>query len=430
MSTLSIIGAQWGDEAKGKIADFLTKDAEYVVRFSGGNNAGHTVYVGDLEFKFHTLPAGILHENATAILGGGMVICPKSLLGELKNSQQSGVKLGKLLISDRAHVVFPFHNMLDSLEEEARGKNKIGTTSRGIGPAYQDKVSRIGIRMGEFVNPEKFKERFQEVLKVKNRMLVLFGKEPLHLEPLLEEYLEYAEQLKPYVCNTNLVIQNALDQNKKIIFEGAQGTFLDLDLGTYPYVTSSHPTSAGVCIGTGVGPKDLHSIIGVCKAYSTRVGSGPFPTELLDEMGDKIREQGKEFGVTTGRDRRCGWLDLVVLKQSCRINSLTGLVLTRLDILSDLGPIQTCVGYDLNGEKIEHMPMTVEELNKVKPIYKQMEGWTGNLRKARKWEDLPTQVHSYVKFIEEYTGVPVVILSIGPEREETIILREDLIWNN
>jgi adenylosuccinate synthase len=336
MSTLVIVGAQWGDEAKGKMVDVLADGADVVVRYSGGNNAGHTVITNGKTFKFQLLPAGILHPQCTSVLGGGMAVCPKSLLDEIEETRKQQTDLGTLMVSSAAHVVFPYHRLLDRLEEEARGENKIGTTSRGIGPAYTDKVQRIGIRMGELVEPEIFRQRLAEVLKVKNTLLKMFGQSEIALDDLYGEYAQYGERLRPYIRETDSVVQNAVYGGMNVMFEGAQGSFLDLDSGTYPYVTSSHPTAGGACIGTGIGPRSIDGVLGVCKAYTTRVGEGPFPTELHDDLGQQIRDQGNEYGTVTGRPRRCGWLDLVALRYSARLNSLSGLILTRLDVLAGL----------------------------------------------------------------------------------------------
>jgi adenylosuccinate synthase len=428
MPTLVIVGAQWGDEAKGKLVDVLGNQADAVVRYSGGNNAGHTVITGGVTYKFHLIPAGILHPGTKAILGSGMVICPESLLRELDATLAQTDKIGDLIISSAAHVVFPYHRLLDQLEEEARGENKIGTTSRGIGPAYQDKVARFGIRMGEFVQPERFRHRLQEVLAYKNRLLQMHGEDALDFEALYAQYSAYADRIRPFVRDTEAIVQKAVEAGQRVLFEGAQGTFLDLDSGTYPYVTSSHPISGGACLGTGIGPRAIDSVLGVCKAYTTRVGSGPFPTELLDGTGEWIRATGQEYGTTTGRDRRCGWLDLVVLRHSARLNSLSGWVLTRLDILSSLEKVQVCTGYDLDGETIDYVPADLHDFARVKPIYTELDGWDGDLRTARKWEDLPETAQRYLRFVEEQTGTPVAILSVGPDREETIVLRPELIW--
>lgn len=428
MPTLVIIGAQWGDEAKGKIVDVLGAEARYVVRYSGGNNAGHTVVVGDEEFKFHLLPAAILHENTASILGGGMVICPNGLLDELRRTRERRAALGRLLISPAAHVVFPYHRLLDELEEEARGANKIGTTSRGIGPAYEDKVARIGIRMGEFVRPERFRRRLCEVLAVKNRLLRMFGHEPLEFDGIFEEYSSHARDLASYVEDTDRLLQDAIDKGDRVLFEGAQGTFLDLDSGTYPYVTSSHPTAGGACLGTGIGPRDIDSVLGVAKAYTTRVGSGPFPTEQDNGEGERIRRQGNEYGTTTGRGRRCGWLDLVALRQSCRLNSMSGLVLTRLDVLSGFEKLPVAIGYALDGSRIDQLPTDIEDLARVEPVYEILDGWQDDLQGARTLDDLPAPARRYLEFIEEVTRTPIAILSIGPARDATVVLRPDLIW--
>ena len=428
MSTLVIVGAQWGDEAKGKLVDVLGGQANLVVRFSGGNNAGHTVITGGKEFKFQLIPAGILNPGTVAIIGSGMVVCPKGLLEELDRTRAQKPELGELKVSAAAHVVFPYHRMLDSLEEDARGANKIGTTSRGIGPAYQDKVARIGIRMAEFVDPRRFPLRLQEVLSVKNRLLELFGAPPIGYDSLLDEYTAYAERLAPLVAETEPLIQDAVYAGKRVLFEGAQGSFLDLDSGTYPYVTSSHPIAGGACLGTGIGPRSIDSVLGVAKAYTTRVGAGPFPTELTDSVGARIRERGHEYGTVTGRGRRCGWLDLVLLRQSCRLNSMNGLVLTRLDVLSGIEKLQVATGYSGPSGPSSAVPTDLEAFSKLEPIYAEMDGWTEDITGARTLADLPCAAQRYMKFIEDFVGIPIAILSIGPDREQTIILREDLTW--
>jgi len=428
MPTLVIVGAQWGDEAKGKLVDVLGSQASLVVRYAGGNNAGHTVIAEGKEFKFHLIPAGILHPGTKAVVGSGMVVCPKGLLEEWDRTLSQKSDLGELIISSAAHVVFPYHRMLDSLEEEARGNNKIGTTSRGIGPAYQDKVARIGIRMGEFVDAARFPSRLREVLEVKNRYMSMFGKEPLIYDDLLSEYSAYADRLRPFVKDIEHMVAESVEAGERVLLEGAQGTFLDLDSGTYPYVTSSHPVAGGACLGTGIGPRHIDAVLGVCKTYTTRVGSGPFVTELNNELGDHIRTIGKEFGTTTGRGRRIGWLDLVALKHACRLNSLSGLVVTRLDILSDFESVQVAIGYELDGQVIEYLPGDADTLSRVKPIYKEFKGWKGNLRGARGMSDLPVEAREYLDFMAEFTRTPVAIVSVGPDRAETIIADESLIW--
>jgi adenylosuccinate synthase len=428
MPTLVIVGAQWGDEAKGKLVDVLGGQADMVVRYSGGNNAGHTVIIGDREFKFHLIPAGILHSNVVAVLGSGMVVCPKGLLEEYDRTVAAQPEIGTLKISSAAHVVFPYHRLLDALEEASKGESKIGTTTRGIGPAYQDKVSRIGIRMGEFVNPAVFKERLKGVLEFKNAMLRLLGGQELSFDELYAEYSAYADRIRPFVCDTDVIVQDAVYGGKRVLFEGAQGAMLDLDGGTYPYVTSSHPVAGGACLGTGIGPRSIDSVLGVCKTYTTRVGGGPFPTELLDDTGEWIRTHGKEYGTTTGRGRRCGWMDLVVLKHTARMNSMSGLVVTRLDILSGFDTVKAAVAYDLRGKRIEYLPADSFDLAEVKPIYQDLPGWSGDIRSARQLSDLPANAQAYLDFLAEKTGVPVAIVSVGPDRAETIVVRPDLIW--
>jgi adenylosuccinate synthase len=357
-----------------------------------------------------------------------MVVCPPSLLAELDRTSAGGRPIGRLVVSPAAHVVFPYHRLLDQLEEEARGANKIGTTSRGIGPAYTDKVQRHGIRMGEFVRPEVFQRRLREVLAVKNRLLSMFGAPEIGFEALFEEYSRYAERLRPHVAEVAPMLQSAVVEGKRVMFEGAQGTFLDLDHGTYPYVTSSHPTAGGACLGTGIGPRDIGSVLGVCKAYTTRVGSGPFPTELTNEVGELIRDQGQEFGTTTGRARRCGWLDLVALRHSCRINSMSGLILTRLDVLSGIGDLKVCVGYRRDGVELLSPPSLIEDWSGIEPVYETVRGWDSDLRTVRGLQDLPQSARDYLDLVQSHTGVPIAILSIGPARDETAVLRPDLIW--
>lgn len=428
MPTLVIVGAQWGDEAKGKLVDVLGSEADMVVRYSGGNNAGHTVIAGGEEFKFHLIPAGILHPNVTAVLGGGMVVCPKSLLAELDRTRAHRSELGTLLISSSAHVVLPYHTLLDTLEETARGENKIGTTARGIGPAYQDKVGRFGIRMGEFVDPERFRTRLTEVLRYKNVLLTALGGQPLEFDSVYSEYSSYAARLADMVSDTDGEVAARVHAGRRVLFEGAQGTFLDLDAGTYPFVTSSHPVSGGACLGTGVGPRDIDSVLGVCKAYTTRVGAGPFPTELLDDVGEWIRQHGKEFGTTTGRGRRCGWLDLVLLRRSAALNSLSGWVVTRLDILSGFETVKVCTGYDIAGVETGVLPQDTARFAQAQPVYTELEGWSGDLSGVRKYEDLPPSARAYLEFLEKETGTPVAAISVGPDREETIWKRRELVW--
>ena len=428
MSTVVIVGAQWGDEAKGKMVDLFGSQADMVVRYTGGNNAGHTIVVGGEQIKFHLVPAGILHPNATAVIASDVVVDPKGLVEELCLLRKTHPNLGRLCVSSAAHVVLPYHRLLDKLEEEARGEHKIGTTLRGIGPAYQDKVARIGIRMGEFVRPEIFETRLREVLSYKNHLLQLFGGQPLDFRGVLDEFTEYAEELRPLVADTDRIISEAVKSGKRVLFEGAHGAFLDLDSPSYPYVTSSHPTAGGACIGTGIGPRDIDSVLGVCKAYTTRVGAGPFPTELHNDIGERIRKEGQEFGTTTGRPRRCGWLDLVLLRQSCLANSIMGLVVTRLDVLSGIPELKIATSYRRNGERIDHVPIDRFDFAEVEPEYTDAKGWTEPLRTTRKLEDLPAAARDYLERIETFTQTPIAVVSVGPDREETILVRPDLVW--
>jgi len=428
MPSLVIVGAQWGDEAKGKMVDVLGGDASYVVRWSGGNNAGHTVIIGDQTFKFQLIPAGILHPGTVSIIGGGMLVCPKHLIEEIDRTREQRAELGELIVSPAAHVVFPFHRLLDALEEEARGENKIGTTSRGIGPAYTDKVSRIGIRMGEFVDPDIFAKRLRDVLAVKNRLLRMFEHEEIEFDALHAEYAAYAEKIRPYVKDAESRLFSAYQAGERILFEGAQGTFLDLDHGTYPYVTSSHPIAGGACLGTGLGPRHIDRVLGVAKAYTTRVGEGPFPTELNDSIGQAIRDAGHEYGTVTGRPRRCGWLDLVALRHSAAINSLSGWVMTRLDVLSGLEEIRVATAYKLPSGETKSLPGSMAEWAQAEPVYRTFKGWSGNLRPCRQWDELPAEARTFLEFVAEETGVPIAVVSVGPDRAETIIVRPDALW--
>lgn len=428
MPSLVIVGAQWGDEAKGKMVDVLGGDASYVVRWSGGNNAGHTVIIGDQTFKFQLIPAGILHPGTVSIIGGGMVVCPKHLIEEIDRTRAQRAELGELIVSPAAHAVFPYHRLLDALEEEARGENKIGTTSRGIGPAYTDKVSRIGIRMGEFVDPDIFAKRLRDVLAVKNRLLRMFDHAEIEFDALHAEYAAYAEKIRPYVKDVESRLFSAYQAGERILFEGAQGTFLDLDHGTYPYVTSSHPIAGGACLGTGLGPRHIDRVLGVAKAYTTRVGEGPFPTELNDSIGQAIRDAGHEYGTVTGRPRRCGWLDLVALRHSAAINSLSGWVLTRLDVLSGLEEIRVATAYKLPSGETKSLPGSMAEWAQAEPVYQTFKGWSGNLRPCRQWDELPAEARTFLEFVAEETGVPIAVVSVGPDRAETIIVRPDALW--
>lgn len=426
MSTLVILGAQWGDEGKGKITDYLANKSDIIVRYQGGDNAGHTVEIGDQQYKLHLIPSGIFNENKACVLGNGLVINPKALLKEIKYLNDRGINTDNLKISDRAHIIFPYHIRLDELEEERKGRNKIGTTVKGIGPCYRDKVERIGLRMCDSFYKESFEERLRENIKIKNEIIEkIYEQEPLNADEIVEEYMGYLEQIRRYITDTTKLLHDSVDEGKKILFEGAQGTLLDIDFGTYPYLTSSHPISGGVSIGTGINPFSLKNALGIVKAYTTRVGRGPFPTELHDETGDKIREKGNEFGTTTGRPRRCGWLDTVMLKYSAKINGFNYLAITRLDTIAGFDKLNICVGYELDGERVEAFPASLETLAKCKPIYEELDGWAEEeMENIEKFEDLPTAAKQYVKRIEELTGVKVGIVSIGPKRRETLILED------
>lgn len=428
MSTLVVLGAQWGDEGKGKITDYLSKQADVVVRYQGGDNAGHTVEIGDKKYKLHLIPSGIFYEDKTSVIGNGVVVNPKSLLKEIKYLNDLGIKTDNLKISDRAHIIFPYHLKLDELEEKRRGKQKIGTTVKGIGPCYKDKVERSGIRMCDIFFKEYFEDKLRSNIKAKNEIIEkLYNEEPLNEDEIVKEYLEYAEAIKPYVINTTAFINKSVKQGKKVLFEGAQGTLLDIDYGTYPFLTSSHPISGGVAIGSGISPFDLKKAIGVVKAYTTRVGKGPFPTELFDETGDWIRERGFEYGTTTGRARRCGWLDIVMLKYSCAINGFSGIALTKLDTLADLDELKICTKYKLNDKYIEDFPASLNLLAQCEPVYETLQGWKlEEIEGVRTYDELPENAKKYIERIEELTETKIQLVSIGPKRSETII-REEIL---
>ncbi|WP_426351017.1 adenylosuccinate synthase [Alloiococcus sp. CFN-8] len=423
MSAFIVLGAQWGDEGKGKMTDYLAEEAQVIVRYQGGNNAGHTVEVGDKQYKLHLIPSGILHDDKINIIGNGVVVDPKALFEEISYLEGLGIKVTpeKLAISDRAHIIMPYHKILDKLKEKARGKNDIGTTGKGIGPCYTDKYERTGIRVCDLINEEVFKEKLQENIKVKNQYITkIYDGEPLSFEEIFEEYRVLGEKLKPFVKETSVIIYDSISNDKQVLFEGAQGMLLDIDYGTYPYVTSSNTTAGGVSSGTGIGPRLITNAVGIAKAYTTRVGKGPFPTELMDETGDWIREKGHEYGVTTGRSRRCGWLDLVILKTTARVSALTSLVVTKIDTLAGLDKLKVCVGYEFNGQVIDYFPASLEDLAKCKPIYEEYEGWGEEVAEARSYEELPENAKKYLKRIEEFTGTRISIVSVGPKRDQTI----------
>lgn len=422
MATKVVIGAQWGDEGKGKIIDILAQQAEVVVRSQGGNNAGHTVEANGQQYKLHLTPSGILNPNTLCIIGNGVVVDPGVLLGELDMLQEKGVSADNLKIDARAHVIFPYHRVLDGLSEEARGKGDIGTTKKGIGPAYMDKAERSGIRMCDLMNKDLFIEKVKANIKLKNKIIEkVYGGKGLNADEIIEEYLGYAERLRKYVTDTTVLLYNAIKAGKNVLFEGAQGTLLDLDLGTYPYVTSSHPITGGVCIGAGIGPTMIDECIGVVKAYTTRVGKGPFPTELFDEIGDQIRELGHEYGTTTGRPRRCGWFDAVIVKYAVRTSGLTSIVVNKIDTLSGIDKIKICVGYKKGDEIIREFPPSLEELALCEPIYEEMDGWQGDIGQIRNYKDLPENAKKYIEKIEEICDVKVSMIGVGPGREQNII---------
>lgn len=426
MAGIVVVGTQWGDEGKGKYIDILSEDADYVVRFSGGNNAGHTIVYDGMKFAMHLIPSGILRKNVTCIIGNGVVVDPKVLLSEISNLKEREIEMATLYVSDRAHMIMPWHIELDNLQEERRNKtgSGLGTTKRGIGPAYTDKAERSGIRMGDLMDAETFKQKVYDVIEIKNAIIEkVYGGNPLDADKIIEEYLAYAEQLKPYVRDVNAIIHRALEEEKTVLFEGAQATFLDLDFGTYPYVTSSNPIAGGVCTGAGVGPRMITSVLGVMKAYTSRVGAGPFVTELVDETGDKIRELGHEYGTTTGRPRRCGWLDAFMLKYAARINGLTGLCMNHLDTIGKLDTFKLCIGYKLDGKLIDYYPSNLKELERCEPIYEEFEGWKDiDISKMRRFESLPVEAKRYIRRIEEIIGVPIKYIGVGPGREQTITM--------
>jgi adenylosuccinate synthase len=424
LSTLVIVGTQWGDEGKGKVVDLLTSRAEVVVRFQGGNNAGHTLKVSGEQIIVHLIPSGILYPETINIIANGLVVDPGVLLEEKETLRKRGHFLNdrQLLISERAHVIMPYHKIIDHGREEILGEAKIGTTGRGIGPAYEDKASRMGIRMGDLLRPDRLQQRVEAALEEKNFMIEHRFKRP-RLDPkqVVEEYVEYGKKLAPHITDTAHVLFNKIMDGSRILYEGAQGTLLDIDHGTYPFVTSSNVVAGNVCCGAGVSPTSVERIWGVVKAYSTRVGQGGFPTELNDELGEKIREIGAEFGATTGRPRRCGWLDLVVVNHSVRLNGLTGIALTKMDVLTGISPLKICTGYELDGQAIDRVPADIKDLERLVPIYREVKGWDKPLDFCRSFEDLPKKARDYVETIEHLTGVPVTLVSVGPAREQSIL---------
>ncbi|MEB3284127.1 MAG: adenylosuccinate synthase [Candidatus Sericytochromatia bacterium] len=422
MSVLILVGAQWGDEGKGKVTDWLAERANMVVRYQGGSNAGHTVIRGGQTFKLHLVPSGILYSHVQCVIGSGVVIDPSALLSELGALQKGGISLERLSISRTAHVTLPYHRRLDHAEERQRGGAAIGTTGRGIGPTYTDKVNRAGVRLLDLLDREVLTARLRAFLPPKNALLTqIFGEPPVDLCETLEEYLAFGEKLRPFLADVSLDISKAVRRGDAVLFEGAQGTMLDLDAGTYPFVTSSHPVAGGACLGTGIGPTAVDAVLGVTKAYTTRVGSGPFPTEMRPNEAENLRMAGGEFGTTTGRARRCGWLDAVVLQHAVRMNGLTSLALTKLDVLDTFSEVKLCVAYRLHGKVIHHVPDSVEDLAACEPLYDTHGGWLTSTSSARNPDDLPAAAQSYLRAVSAVVGVPISLVGVGPEREALIV---------
>lgn len=426
MANVVVIGAQWGDEGKGKVVDIYTEHADNVVRYQGGNNAGHTLVVGDEKVVLHLIPSGILHEGKRCIIGNGVVLDPEVFIREITNLKARGKMKDDsvLCLSEGLHIIMPYHKRVDIAREAKSGDKKIGTTGRGIGPAYEDKIGRRGIRLCDLLDKEIFERKLREALEEKNFLLENFlGDKPFTFEEIFDEYCAYADTLRKYVADTSLMLHKEVKAGRNILFEGAQGTLLDVDHGTYPFVTSSSTCAGGACTGTGVSPREINEIIGISKAYVTRVGSGPFPTELTEETGEKMRQAGNEFGSTTGRPRRCGWFDAVVLRYAVRVNGLTGVAITKLDVLDDFDTIKICTGYMYNGRLIEEIPATLDVFAKCEPVYEEMPGWKTNISDVKSFEGLPENAQKYVRRLEELMGCEVVMVSVGPRRSETISLR-------
>jgi len=420
-----LLGAQWGDEGKGKATDLLGGRVDYVVRYQGGNNAGHTVVIGDQKFALHLLPSGILTPSVVPVIGNGVVIDPEVLLQEMANLAARDVDTSKLVISANAHLITPYHVTLDKVTERFLGKSKLGTTGRGIGPTYSDKIARIGIRVQDLFDESILRQKVEGALVNKNQVLVkVYNRRELQVDAIADQLLEYAEVLRPYVADTSLLLNNALDDGKVVLLEGGQGTLLDVDHGTYPFVTSSNPTAGGACTGSGIGPTRITRVIGILKAYTTRVGSGPFPTELLDDDGEKLRTIGGERGTTTGRPRRCGWFDAPIARFSTRVNGLTDFFLTKLDVLDTFERIPVCVAYEVDGERMEELPMTQTGFHHAKPIYEYLPGWMTDISGAKSVDDLPANAKSYVQFLQDISGAPISAIGVGQDRDATISVRD------
>jgi len=427
MPAIVIVGAQWGDEGKGKATDLLGDKVDYVVRYQGGNNAGHTVVIGDESYALHLLPSGVLSDNATAVIGNGVVIDPEVLIAEIDGLIDRGAWRDRLLISADAHLIMPHHVALDKVTERYLGNARIGTTGRGIGPCYGDKVARVGIRVQDLFDPGILRQKLELALREKNQVLTkLYNRRGIDASAVAEQYVGYADRLGRYVADTGLVLNNALDQGRVVLLEGAQATLLDVDHGTYPFVTSSSPTAGGACAGSGIGPTRINRVLGILKAYTTRVGAGPFPTELHDAQGEWLRKTGGEFGVTTGRPRRTGWLDTVIARYATRVNGLTDYFITKLDVLSSLEKVPVCVAYEVHGKRYDEIPMTQTDFHHATPVYEYLDGWWEDISAAKDFADLPPNAQAYVRTVEDMIGAPVSAVGVGPRRDQTIQLREVL----
>ena len=427
MSSVVVVGTQWGDEGKGKITDFLSKKADIIARFAGGDNAGHTIKFGGETYKLHLIPSGIFYQDKISVMGNGLVINPKSIVTELKGLQERGIDTSNLRISNRAHIILPYHIHQDKAEEEARGDQKIGTTCKGIGPCYQDKVARIGIRVADLLDKEVFEQKLRANVELKNRLFEKFYEvEGISFEEIFEEYYGYGQEIAQYVTDTSKILNDILDEGGRVLFEGAQGVMLDIDQGTYPFVTSSNPVAGGVAIGAGVGPSKVARVVGVSKAYTSRVGDGPFPTELFDEVGHRIREVGREYGTTTGRPRRVGWFDTVVVRHSRRVSGITDLALNSIDVLSGLETVKICTAYEYNGEIITEYPANLHIIEQCKPVYEELPGWSEDITNVRSLDELPENARRYVERIVELTGIQLMTFSVGPAREQTNVV--NAIW--
>jgi adenylosuccinate synthase len=424
MPAIVLVGAQWGDEGKGKATDLLGDRVDYVVRYQGGNNAGHTVVIGEESYALHMLPSGVLSPDVIPVIGNGVVIDPQVLLDEIDGLQARNVNCGKLLVSANAHLIMPYHRALDKVTERYLGSSRIGTTGRGIGPAYADKIARVGIRVQDLFDPGILRKKLDLVLRDKNQILgKVYNRRGLDSRAIAEEYERYAERLRPYVADTGLILGQALDRGEVVLLEGAQATMLDVDHGTYPFVTSSSPTAGGACSGSGIGPTRISEVLGIVKAYTTRVGEGPFPTELRDEQGEWLRKTGGEYGVTTGRARRTGWFDAVIARYATRVNGITGYFLTKLDVLSGLEKVPVCVAYEVDGKRLDEIPVTQTEFHHAVPVYELFDGWVEDISKARSFDDLPPNARNYITAVEQMIGAPVSAVGVGPRRDQTLQLR-------